>query len=714
MKAAKKLFQMIATLLILSNFTIPASSCASFNTSSPNPIETLSPDNVNDWKLLYTLGTKPIHDYALNPTKPELIYSNEDGVFLYDFVSEISSPFFKKQSSSPHRFKSCGLAYSPDGKYLAIGDSNIYIYDLSSDDYSSIKIIDKLRNRNDFSSLEFSPDSKHLVVRGSGSMSEAAACDGGGGILYSLVDLMLDSEPSLSDSSLFEERIFSELTYEVIYEKTLCTLPSYVYHTFSDDGNLVLIGPNGLHPNWNYEAVSVDINTGQELAIYTIDRHNNLKTHLSSVSQDLSYVVEVSFGYSSLPTVELKDFNTGELIKTFPYLIHHLNQTDYILSSNFQSPRHTEEFNILNTELEEVCTFKTQPYLALHYVQRSFKISNEKITAYTLGRQSIGVWDLSTCELLWEFPLLNFSSIEYPISKTGEMFFNDTFPYLDAISLETGERKFRLSSYNGESLVSNPYSNGFVYEDITNNELYVKAGERNIDVFDSLSGKRLRTISSPTNRYNSKLYITPDFENVVFRYDFFGHLYYWNIKSRKILRLTSILPGTVFQLSPDFKKIAFRTNEHLKFCDFSIPLENCIHIAPLNGYISRLFSNDFSTLLLQRDRSGKNRKNDGSGLELKLRDVETNSFLTLEPTPKLYNEEDAFYSAFAFSPTEDLLTALYKDSNSHELHVWNTKTGLFLGSFNVPKRSEELWFTPDGGKLIILADGILYIIGIPE
>lgn len=713
MKTIKRILFTITVLVLFGSSALAIPTNATFHTSEPEPSPVLTPDNVNDWRLLYSLGTKRVYDYALNPTKPELVYSNEDGVFFYDFINKTSTPFteYLPRPADP-RWKSYSVAFSPNGRYLAIGESRILIYDLFNNNNRIKSIVHPLYEYR-IRSLEFSPDGKHLLISSDGG---TASCDGPG-LFYSLVDLMFDYEPDSTKTSPYEERTYPQTPYEIVYERSLCFQVLSASHMFSDDGNLVLVGLHDSNSGWKYEAVSIDINTGQELARYTINQDKS-GTYIFSVSQDLNYIVEISYIYPSSPSlVELKDFKTGRLIQTFPDRIYHLNQTDYILSSKSSSPETPSEFKILDRDLEEVCTFKTQPSIALDMHRSSIKITNEKITTYTFDRQSLGVWDLSTCELLWELPLLNFSSAKEPISTSGEVFYNNAGEYIDAINLKTGERNFRLSPSKG-NYFSSYYYDRFVQEDSTKNELYIKTGERTIDVFDSLSGKQLRTLTITSNREEiNELFITPDFENVVYRSDSSVYLYYWNIKSQKDIRLTSILPGSLFQFSSDFKKIAFWSSYQIKICDFSNTLENCIHVYPPNEYRPQLFSDDFSTLLLRPDRYRNDISNDESGSELKLLDVQIKSFLKLESMPKLYPEINAYfhyYDDFAFSPTEDILVALYKYSDNYELHVWNTKTGAALANITFHERAEKLWFTPDGSKIVVLASGVLYIIGIPE
>ena len=707
MKTIKRILFTITVLVLFGSSALAIPTNATFHTSEPEPSPALTPDNVNDWKLLYSLGTKRVYDYALNPTKPELVYSNEDGVFFYDFVNKTSTPFteYLPRPADPS-WKSYNVAFSPNGRYLAIGESRIYIFDLFNNNKTIIIIIANLHNEYNMGSLEFSPDGNHLLVKNYGGSSE---CDGVD-MIYSLVDLMLDSEPNSTESSPIKETSFPQLHYKIIYDRRLCFQSLLAYHLFSDDGNLILVGINGFNSELHYEAVSIDINTGQELAKYTVNQVESW-THLFSVSQDLSYVIEASYAYPSSPPVELKDFKTGELIQTFPDRIYHLNQTDYILSSKSSSPGFPREFKILDRALEEICTFKTQPSLSLEIYRPRIRITNGKLVAYTLGSQSIGVWDISSCELLWEFPLLSFSSIKNPISATGEVFYNDAWPYLDVIKLDTGERNFRLSSSTGESFIGNQ-EDSFAYEDVKNNLLYIKAGDKTFDIFDLESGKWLKSVSISADQDLYEVFITHDFSNMVYRTGFSSRFYYWDITNQEKLPLRSTPSGRIFQFSTNFEKIAFKTKEYLTICPFKT-LENCKRIDIPTGYLPAVFSGKFDKLLFKRNRHEQALSDDESELDLRLINVKTNSFLTLEATPKLYNEEDAFYVTFAFSPTEDLLVALYNDPNNHELHIWNSKTGAPLGSFNVPISARELWFTPDGSKIVVLAGGILYIIGVP-
>ncbi len=70
-----------------------------------------------------------------------------------------------------------------------------------------------------------------------------------------------------------------------------------------------------------------------------------------------------------------------------------------------------------------------------------------------------------------------------------------------------------------------------------------------------------------------------------------------------------------------------------------------------------------------------------------------------------------------FSPDGRLLAAIVYDKSdprSQRLRLWDTETGAALRDMEIPYPISDMAFSPDGKRLTMLSDGIIYVMGIKE
>lgn len=103
-----------------------------------------------------------IENFSFSPVENVLTVATIGGrVHLFDLSTNISTPYFKEQ------FHDAVIAYSPDGRFLAIGRSDGTVKVKNLTDLSEIAT---LHHRGEIRAVEFAPDGRHLIT-GSGDQT---------------------------------------------------------------------------------------------------------------------------------------------------------------------------------------------------------------------------------------------------------------------------------------------------------------------------------------------------------------------------------------------------------------------------------------------------------------------------------------------------------------------------------------------------------------
>jgi WD40 repeat protein len=134
-------------------------------TPVPTAVATLSAENASRVVEIARWGKGSISDLAWSPDGQQLAVSTSTGIFLYDAET------CQQVKYIPTRYGVTHLAYSSDGKTLAIGDESpgddAHILDATTG-----QEIQNLRGSAFVSGLAFLPDSKSLVVAGGNNSIE--------------------------------------------------------------------------------------------------------------------------------------------------------------------------------------------------------------------------------------------------------------------------------------------------------------------------------------------------------------------------------------------------------------------------------------------------------------------------------------------------------------------------------------------------------------
>ncbi len=705
MKTITKLITFFLILFTIAGCLVPATNeldpsemdTRSFETqavSLATPTPTIEPndrklsiDNVNQWEVINKIGMGEMFDYALSPNTPELAYATSNGVFIHNFETGLSEEFLIQDEESYYFIKSwppTAVAYSPDGKHLAIGIDEIRIYNIEDK-----KCIERIQNSNtDFSiyQIDYAPDGEHIVVQGRGPY---APCDTRGAQL-SLFEVAGEPYP--------------------LFHQMFCYEVPYVFHTFLDDGNVIFVGRASQENNFENTAFKIDIETGE--LIEKIELKNGL---LGSVSHDGKVAAFRHWDSPEGVFTSLIDFDSGKILSEREDELFYINQSDFVLSDNKDSLK----VSVLNRDLEKVCEFDEKPYLLFSINRNKVKFTSGKLISPSSSLGDISVYDLSTCQKIWELPVDKAGFIRGTISPDGKVFLGlEDGRIVRAYDLETGEYLhhnyfWRPPGWGGSSTdeqISIPV-------DSDSSKYMVKSDENTLVVYDLRTGVELdRFQPDPAKEIVS--FDSHDFKTLYVEYDQELMLYTYDVSTREQLDTIRLINHDFFQLSDDGKQLLLVDHTKIVSCDLPMRSVSECHLFPVIG--DYLWSQSIPYSIWEY-------LNDKSPLygALTLKNLHTNKTVRLENFSDLLPKYKYHINSATVSPDESLILALFTQLNKNELRVWDARTGEGLLRSELPKtktayrdhyfiNAVRLWFTPDGEQVLVYINGIIHVIGLPE
>ena len=364
------------------------------------------------------------------------------------------------------------IAYSPNGKYLAVaGSAGIWVYDMSI--HHEVALLTG-RNTGPVSSVAFSPDGK-TIISGYGS----------GDIL--VWDLKTGKR-----------------------KQTLPTVQEWVRSVaISPDGKIIASGgacEEGLCPG----ITLLDTQTGKHLKSF-----GGLYTTLSiSFSPDGNMIA--SSGDERNSNIRLWDVQTGKLLRTLKKRTAFEDFEGRDVNSVVFSP----DGNMIASgsgngtiRLWNVHTGEFIKYLAGHTkTVNSVAFSPNGQTLMSAGADGVCLWDVNTGEYIEDVPILAVSAAFSPdgktcaiVSETGITVLNaHTFQYLESLTRNIGSE----DEFRGEDIGSI----GSVTFSPDGNTI-VSCSGNNIHLWDAHTNQLLKTLIGHTESVNSVVF-SPDGETI--------------------------------------------------------------------------------------------------------------------------------------------------------------------------------------------------------
>lgn len=158
-------------------------------------------------------------DYAFSPNSDKLALLDNIGVYIYDLTSMQKTSFLEFDNSDYTTILSGAVAFSPDGKKLAISgkfdEAEITVWDIESQ--KPVTAIQGLPKNHFITEIEFSPNGNSILIRN--TSTEIENCQG-----------------NISDKVILQ----SVSENKVLFEMNQCRVYPPLYFRFTDNGEIFL------------------------------------------------------------------------------------------------------------------------------------------------------------------------------------------------------------------------------------------------------------------------------------------------------------------------------------------------------------------------------------------------------------------------------------------------------------------------------------------
>jgi WD40 repeat protein len=304
-------------------------------------------------------------DFALSPDGSKIAVYLNSGVFIYD-THTLEKRMFKVFLSGDYsRLLSGAVAFSPDGRNIAISgkfaDEHINIWDVESEKF--VALISALPNGHFVTEIEFSPNNHSVFIRSTYPVS-MLRCE--------------KSEDSLE--LLVINRLPGEMSFSKSFEKYWCNyVPAEVFFT-ENDKMYVITKSLGLE----YWIDIIDTNTGN---IIQSQEYKYEDGNFLDISPNGSLIATTREENKQI-TTNVIDTNTGKTIVTIPYSVKFTRQEDMFLVRDTNGQWSNWENGKIN------CSYNG---FSQHYPHWKFSKDGNYFAVERKGK-IIEVWEISNCE----------------------------------------------------------------------------------------------------------------------------------------------------------------------------------------------------------------------------------------------------------------------------------------------------------------------------
>lgn len=619
-------------------------------TATPNS-ETgiIEPENVHKLQILEKWGKGNIYGVALSPDEASIAVSTVKGVYFYDAKSLQQKQFIN-------------LPITLDsGKYDTLSKSISFRPDgnfLALGRGNSILVWNLLENKFDRAIYHqvYGYDIVQIAYSPQGktmavvSIGTYFPCDATGGN-FALYDVE---------------------SGKLLYNDFFCPEASLYHFAFLSNGNAFFVGRNT--SSRIYQASIVDGNTGVLVKNFS---HEN---YIDSISPDGSKISVRDYSDHT----EIIDIDTQKSIGKMDGMVIFLPGSENQLVATKNS------WKIITNDHKPICDFASQPDLILRVFKPTYTLVGNKLIFWDVWfPDNVEVWDMTRCKLLnrLNFPLPSESLI---YSKDGNLLAAHSMRNIHIFNGENGNFKFSIPGYYGRSPVQ-------YYDFSTNSKMLVVVSDSDpykITFWDTTSGKQLQSIQTEFEYFRHVAFVSGD--TMVATADKQG-LHFWDIKSQKLINTLPIRSDISFNTEKDY--FALRDDDSILFRSIENgSIKNKISIAEKNFRFT--FSKDWTYLAVKKE---KIELWDIDGHKLR----EFVEYPPIDPTIQSSSTYD-----FQFSPSNHVLIAMHLEDGSYKIRFWDTRTGAILREIPLPFSRSIMEFSPDGKKLAVLGNGIIYVFGI--
>jgi len=650
---------------------------------------TITPQSIYQLGISDRLGMGDFYGFAISPDGKTLAVATSSGIFLYDRDTLVQKQFIDfpiTDESDIWRANYQVITYSPDGKFLAFGRKDIYIWNITENhlEYTIRNLL------NDYSivDIKFSPKGDTIAAM---SMGTYSACDAWGG-----------------NYTLYTAEMYTKL----LYSDYFCPEVGNFFFDFSSNGTITYVGGS---PG-NYQTSVVNSSTGDIL-----QRQGYLGT-VSSISPDgskLSNPVDQQSATSDSETADKNDSSsssyseiTNIIDPLTKKIINRVNGNLIFLQDpqNRQLLINGDQWDLVDANQKEICHFSKLLRLSFDYIVSDYQISENELIFWNNWTQKIEFWNLQSCDLDKDLFIPNIDYAFYLLENGNLLLTQDNQNvYLWNIGNKkiesTISRQKELVSAFPDSFKSDPSAIYNIYTFGAGHTIifYISYPTFSLVVWDIDQGKVISTYTADANWENS-IKVSPD-QNILAYSDRRG-VYLWNIGTTNYQLFLPIENATKFAFSSDSSKIMIANKEMVQYYDAlkgNILNSEKLHT---DQYVSA-FSTD-SHLFVDDNPSGPYICSMKGNNCDPLKDYPP---ITLNPNSQLTQKENNAYPSydqFVFNDTDQILLQIMDNGNQCNLRFWDTNTGKIIREIPFPQYISDAHFSPDNKTLYTTSDGLIY------
>jgi len=602
-----------------------------------------------------------VYGVEISPDSRQIAVGTSTGVYLYDRITTQQIGFINLPIASDVKYNECNLqekniAFSSDGKYLAIADVHINIWDLSTNKLYKT-IVNKVDNPSSIiTEIKFSPNGDRIVTLQKDRFVGYPCYIGWRSFL-----------------------IYNVNNGELVFRQDFTGNDEFA-RFFRFDKNEVV---NFLNPTTNgLEVLSSDLTGGNTIKQEVIETNY-------SADVEGSVITYWEMENNKVVTTHLIDLLTNNDIRTIPDQATILPSAQYVLIGK-------QNFTLETLKGDQICSFSN-----------TYGVYSHKLVSFTKD-ESIGIsWDDDRGEVrVWDFKrCLVSESILFFQEIARKMKFSP-----DGKSLLTGS----LGGYSyhvldvqtglGRYTIQGVYDAEFSAD---GNSIIVLAGET-LDAYDVETGLLLKPILKVEEEsLGASLIVSPDGNTIALRRSGTSHVKVLNLQDGSEITNISDTNNwqTVFNKKGNLLAVVRSAADgtEVKFWNVITgqELDNWHGLLPYG--LPVVFNKDLSMLA----SIDENKVYLWGIPEFSIDKI-------LDPTD-IYGQHIA--GGLTFSPDSKLLVGLGHDPN--EILFWNVETGQFLYKIPTSETYLELGYyidlSPDGRLLATMGNhGTIQILGVKK
>jgi WD40 repeat protein len=324
-----------------------------------NPIEVTLPTITS-----LPLPEEVVLDFALSPDGSKIAVFLNTGIYIYSTKTLDETKFQEFYSNDFSRLLSGAIAFSPDGKNIAISgkfaDEHINIWDLETGKF--IALISALPNGHFVTEIEFSPDGNSIFVRSTYPVS------------------MLRCEYAEDSIALLVMNNSKRISFTKSFEKYWCNYVPAQTH-FTNKNEMYLVTKSLGLEYW------VDIIDTQTGGIIQSREYKYEEGEFHDISPN-GAVIAIMQGQNNQITTNVIETKTGKILETVPYTVKFVKDENIFLVRDSDGQWSTWKNG--NTVCKYDGFSQYYPY---------WKISADgNFFAVTTPEKKIKIWKVSNCE----------------------------------------------------------------------------------------------------------------------------------------------------------------------------------------------------------------------------------------------------------------------------------------------------------------------------